>query len=47
MTSSRKKQTPDSSKLLELVETKLEDDKAQDIVVIDLTGKTTLADSMV
>ncbi len=33
--------------MLELVETKLEDDKAQDIVVIDLTGKTTLADSMV
>ena len=47
ITSSRKKQTPDSSKLLELVETTLNDDKAQDIVVIDLAGKTTLADFMV
>ncbi|HJO88887.1 MAG: ribosome silencing factor [Alphaproteobacteria bacterium] len=33
--------------MLQLVETKLEDDKAQDIVVINLTGKTTLADYMV
>jgi len=33
--------------LLELVETTLNDDKAQDIVVIDLAGKTTLADFMV
>jgi len=41
------KQTPDSSKLLELVKTTLDDDKAQDIVVIDLAGKTTLADFMV
>ena len=47
ITSPRKKQTPDSSKLLELVKTTLDDDKAQDIVVIDLAGKTTLADFMV
>lgn len=33
--------------MLELVETILDDDKAQDIVVIDLAGKTTLADFMV
>ena len=33
--------------MLELVETTLNDDKAQDIVVIDLAGKTTLADFMV
>ncbi|MDP6173057.1 MAG: ribosome silencing factor [Rhodospirillales bacterium] len=33
--------------MLELVETTLDDDKAQDIVVIDLAGKTTLADFMV
>jgi ribosome-associated protein len=41
------KQTPDSSKLLVLVKTTLDDDKAQDVVVIDLAGKTTLADFMV
>ncbi len=33
--------------MLELVETTLDDDKAQDVVVIDLAGKTSLADSMV
>ncbi|MDP7191475.1 MAG: ribosome silencing factor [Alphaproteobacteria bacterium] len=38
---------PDSSQLLELVETILDDHKAQDIAVIDLAGKTSLADFMV
>jgi ribosome-associated protein len=33
--------------LLKLVETSLDDDKAQDPAVIDLAGKTTLADFMV
>ena len=33
--------------MLELVEIILNDDKAQDIVVIDLAGKTTMADFMV
>lgn len=33
--------------LLELILTCLEDDKAQEITSIDLTGKTTLADQMV
>ena len=33
--------------LLKLVINSLEDDKAEDIVQIDLTGKTSIADSMV
>lgn len=33
--------------MLKLVETSLDDDKAQDIVVIDLAGKTEIADYMV
>lgn len=37
----------DRSRLLSLVQTSLEGDKASDIVVIDLTGKTTIADYMV
>jgi ribosome-associated protein len=36
--------TPD---LLKIVETSLDDDKGEDIVVIDLRGKTTIADFMV
>ena len=38
---------PASAKLLKLVETSLDDDKAEDVVVIDLAGKTELADFMV
>jgi ribosome-associated protein len=34
-------------KLLKLVEKSLDDDKAQDIVVIDLAGKSDIADFMV
>lgn len=34
-------------RLLELVRNSLEDDKADDIAVIDLAGKTTIADYMV
>lgn len=34
-------------KLLELVKTSLDDDKAEDVVVIDLNGKSTIADFMV
>ena len=33
--------------MLGLVESSLGDDKAQDVVVIDLAGKTTIADAMV
>lgn len=38
---------PASAKLLKLVEASLDDDKAEDIVVIDLAGKTEIADFMV
>lgn len=38
---------PASAKLLKLVEASLDDDKAEDVVVIDLAGKTELADFMV
>ncbi len=38
---------PAPAELLELVETSLDDDKAEDIVVIDLAGKTEIADFMV
>ena len=38
---------PASSELLQLVETSLDDDKAEDVVVIDLAGKTEIADFMV
>lgn len=37
----------DSRRLLELVQTSLEDDKAEDIVVIELAGKSSIADYMV
>ena len=33
--------------MLKLVETSLEDDKAEDVIVIDLAGKTEIADFMV
>ncbi|MCG8690288.1 MAG: ribosome silencing factor [Minwuiales bacterium] len=33
--------------MLELVKTSLDDDKAEDIVVIDLAGKSSIADHMV
>ena len=36
-----------SSELLELVKSSLDDDKALDMVVIDLSGKTSIADYMV
>jgi ribosome-associated protein len=38
---------PKPSDLLKLVETSLDDDKAEDVVVIDLAGKTDIADYMV
>ena len=38
---------PVAAKLLDLVITSLDDDKAQDIVVIDLAGKSSMADHMV
>ena len=34
-------------KIVELVESSLDDDKAEDIVIIDLDGKSTIADYMV
>jgi len=44
----RKTRTPPAaSDLLKLVETSLDDDKAQDVTVIDLKGKTDIADFMV
>ncbi|NQV47049.1 MAG: ribosome silencing factor [Rhodospirillaceae bacterium] len=42
-----KKKLPLPAELLELVETSLEDGKADSIVVIDLAGKTSLTDYMV
>ena len=36
-----------SKRLLELVKTSLDDDKAEDVVNIELTGKSTIADFMV
>ena len=33
--------------IVELVESSLDDDKAEDIVIIDLDGKTTIADYMI
>lgn len=42
-----KKKTPPTPKRLgELIRASLEDDKAEDIVVIDLKGKSDIADSM-
>lgn len=38
---------PVTAELLKLVEKSLDDDKAEDIVVIDLAGKTDIADYMV
>ncbi len=38
---------PAAGKLLKLVEASLDDDKAEDVVVIDLAGKTEIADFMV
>lgn len=43
----RKKTQPSATGLLRLVESSLEDDKAQEISCIDLHGKTTFADHMV
>jgi ribosome-associated protein len=40
-------QTLDPAALLELILRSLEDDKAQDVVTIDLAGKSSMADSMV
>jgi len=42
-----KKSLPAPAELLALVETSLDDDKAEGIVVIDLEGKTSLTDYMV
>ncbi len=43
----RIKTPPQAARLRALVEASLEDDKAEDIVVIDLAGKTDIADYMV
>ena len=42
-----KKPLPAPAELLALVETSLDDDKAEGIIVIDLAGKTSLTDYMV
>jgi len=44
---SKRKLRPSGDTLRALVETSLDDDKAQDVVVIDLAGKTQMADYMV
>jgi len=48
-TSKRAKKNSDaySKKLLDIAKTSLDDDKAQDVVVINLAGKTSFADYMV
>ena len=38
---------PESAALIDLIRTCLDDNKAEDIVVIDLVGKTAIADAMV
>lgn len=43
----RSKSYPEVSRLLALVETSLDDGKAEDVVVIALEGKSTIADYMV
>jgi ribosome-associated protein len=40
-------QTQTSSRLLDLILTSLDDDKAEDVIVIDLKGKSEMADHMV
>ncbi len=40
-------ETPTPAKLLDVVRTSLDGDKAEDVVVIDLTGKTDIADYLV
>ncbi len=49
MTSIRSEQNDNvaAKRLLELVQTSLDDDKAEDVVVVDLAEKTTIADHMV
>ncbi|MDE0539755.1 MAG: ribosome silencing factor [Rhodospirillales bacterium] len=42
-----KVELPAPDNMLELIEASLDDDKAQDVVVIDLAGKTDFADYMV
>jgi len=42
-----KKALPVSEDILKLVESSLDGDKAENVVVIDLTGKTAIADSLV
>ncbi|MBR82442.1 MAG: ribosome silencing factor [Magnetovibrio sp.] len=41
------KRTPLAGDLLQLVESSLDDDKAENIVVVELSGKTAIADYMV
>lgn len=43
----KSKRTSHVQKLKRLIETSLDDDKAQDIVAIDLAGKSSLADYMI
>jgi len=38
---------PSSNTLLEIISQSLEDDKAEEIITIDLKGKTSIADSMI
>lgn len=43
----KKKTPPASDELLEVTTASLDDDKAQDVIVINLAGKTNIADYMV
>jgi len=38
---------PSTNKLLEIINQSLEDDKAEEIITIDLKGKSSIADSMI
>ena len=43
-TITKPKRMPPAADVLKLVETSLDDDKAENVIVIDLTGKTEIAD---
>lgn len=47
ITIAQTKRTPSAEDLLKLVETSLDDDKAENAVVVDLSGKTAIADYLV
>ena len=46
-TITKPKRMPPAADVLKLVETSLDDDKAENVIVIDLTGKTEIADYLI